>query len=198
MKYGITEEIQSAGQPKSSLYPTRLGAGFHENMILSHIGYEPVKEGNEKMGLRFTWDNAEGQYSYFEWLPSEDSDVAKITSTLKRLNDIAKTYAPKEAVQSEIKGDTLVDLFKSAVKLIKPLADGQLARIKLVLNDKDYAEFTRYAGFIENMNVAKTNLRQGKDERFEKTEKKGVETFGTSTGLLNEFSTSDSTNELPF
>ncbi len=194
MKYGITEEIATSGQTKS-LYPTRLGGGFHENLELIHIGFEPVKEGSESKGLRFTWSNEGGQYSYFEFLPDADAEVTRITSVLKRINDIAKTYAPKEVVQSAIQGETLTDLFKSVVTLIKPLADGQLARIKLVLNDKDYAEFTRYAGFIENMNVVKTGLRQGRDERFEKTEKKGVETFGSSEGVLSSFTTGDT---LPF
>jgi len=145
-----------------------MNAGINENVQITSIKYEPMKQGSDKMVIAITFtDPAGSTFVHKEFSPD-----------FKQWEKLAKTVFqkdPKEFIKSEMNamGERLkhiLEPFIPAEQLVlkapnfKVLAEQYIAlagnhyqgiplRIKLILNNKDYTTFPKRAisPFVELM-----------------------------------------------
>lgn len=145
-------------------------AGITENVKITDIAFEPLKQdGSGILVLRFKFEDAQGNTFTHTEFPVDPEQVKKNSQSWNRpydelLSEAFRTLGSKvqhilmsfvPADKCKVYGKTWEEFAKKAIEIAGKAYEGQLFRIKLILNNKDYTSFPRtaIAPFIQNMSI---------------------------------------------
>ena len=178
MAYGFNNETVA-----ESTNSKQFNAGITSGVTLEAITFEsPRKDGTGDKVLIFTFRGPEGEvYRHIEW-DVQDGDEKKLENMAKRIKHILTKFIPEE--QAVLHGNSYEEFANGVIKLLGNNNVGKSVSIKLVYNDKNNLQFTKYLGFIAK--EAK-DLSIGKNEKVTKI-----------TAAPSDMDAVDIENNLPF
>ena len=178
MAYGFNNETVA-----ESTNSKQFNAGITSGVTLEAITFEsPRKDGTGDKVLIFTFRGPEGEvYRHIEW-DVQYGDEKKLVNMAKRIKHILTKFIPEE--QAVLHGNSYEEFANGVIKLLGNNNVGKSVSIKLVYNDKNNLQFTKYLGFIAK--EAK-DLSIGKNEKVTKT-----------TAAPSDMDAVDIENDLPF
>jgi len=178
MAYGFNNETVA-----ESTNSKQFNAGITANVTLESITFEsPRKDGTGDKVLIFTFRGPEGEvYRHIEW-DVQDGDEKKLENMAKRIKHILTKFIPEE--QAVLHGNTYEEFANGVIKLLNKNNVGKSVAIKLVYNDKNNLQFTKYLGFI---------AKEAKDLSISKTEK-----VTKVTAAPTDMDAVSGTDDLPF
>ena len=159
MAYGFNQETVA-----ESTNSKQFNAGITNNVTLEEITFEsPKKDGTGDKVLIFTFRGPEGEvFRHIEW-DVQDGDEKKLENMAKRIKHILTKFIPEE--QAVLQGNSYEEFSNGVIALLGSNNVGKSVAIKLVYNDKNNLQFTKYLGFIAK--EAK-DLSIGKNEKIVK------------------------------
>lgn len=178
MAYGFNQETVA-----ESTNSKQFSAGITSGVTLEAITFEsPKKDGTGDKVLIFTFRGPEGEmFRHIEW-DIQDGDEKKLENMAKRIKHILTKFIPEE--QAVLKGNTYEEFAYGVIALLGKNNVGKSVSIKLVYNDKNNLQFTKYLGFI---------AKEAKDLSISKTEK-----ITKITAAPTDMDAVSSTDDLPF
>lgn len=178
MAYGFNQETVA-----ESTNSKQFSAGITSGVTLEAIIFEsPRKDGTGDKVLIFNFRGPEGEvFRHLEW-DVQDGDEKKLENMAKRIKHILTKFITEE--QAVLKGNTYEEFANGVIALLGKNNVGKSVSIKLVYNDKNNLQFTKYLGFI---------AKKAKDLSISKTEK-----VTKVTAAPTDMDSVDATNDLPF